>query len=141
MHVTGNTLRHRDSLYFLWGKHLQCGKLNSGCTILKVIIMVMHGIVKQSAKKPWMLLRQKNLFKKNSVLNIHHFREENCTNLSACLLLEAISSFNAFQYSLQKKLGNFFKSVNLQFNMVGQWDDDMIVPLSDGPRIIWIDWK
>ena len=24
MHVTGNTLRHRDSLHILWGKHLQC---------------------------------------------------------------------------------------------------------------------
>ena len=24
MHVTGNTLRHRDSLHFLRGKHLQC---------------------------------------------------------------------------------------------------------------------
>ena len=24
MHVTGNTLQHRDSLHFLWGKHLQC---------------------------------------------------------------------------------------------------------------------
>ena len=24
MHVTGNKLRHRDSLHFLWGKHLQC---------------------------------------------------------------------------------------------------------------------
>ena len=24
MHITGNTLRHRDSLHFLWGKHLQC---------------------------------------------------------------------------------------------------------------------
>ena len=24
MHVTGNTLRYRDSLHFLWGKHLQC---------------------------------------------------------------------------------------------------------------------
>ena len=24
MLITGNTLRHRDSLQFLWGKHLQC---------------------------------------------------------------------------------------------------------------------
>ena len=24
MHVTGNTMRHRASLHFLWGKHLQC---------------------------------------------------------------------------------------------------------------------
>ena len=24
MHGTGNTLQHRDSLHFLWGKHLQC---------------------------------------------------------------------------------------------------------------------
>ena len=31
------------------------------------------------------------------------------------------------------------KSVNLQFNTVGRWDDDMIVPPSDGPMIIWID--
>ena len=29
MHVTGNTLRHRDSLHFLWGKHLQCTKFLS----------------------------------------------------------------------------------------------------------------
>ena len=34
------------------------------------------------------------------------------------------------------------KSVNLQFNMVGRRDDDMIVPPpSDGPMIIWIDWE
>ena len=33
------------------------------------------------------------------------------------------------------------KSVNLQFNTVGRWDDDMIVPPSDGPMIIWIDWE
>ena len=24
MHITGNILEHRDSLHFLWGKHLQC---------------------------------------------------------------------------------------------------------------------
>ena len=24
MLITGNTLQHRDSLHFLWGKHLQC---------------------------------------------------------------------------------------------------------------------
>ena len=33
------------------------------------------------------------------------------------------------------------KSVNLQFNKVGRQDDDMIVPPSDGPMIIWIDWE
>ena len=33
------------------------------------------------------------------------------------------------------------KSVNLQFNTVWRRDDDMIVPPSDGPMIIWIDWK
>ena len=30
MHVTGNTLRHRDSLHFLWGKHLQCTRVKVG---------------------------------------------------------------------------------------------------------------
>ena len=30
-------------------------------------------------------------------------------------------------------------SVNLQFNMVERWDDDMIVPPSDGPMFILID--
>ena len=29
MHVTGNTLQHRDSLHFLWGKHLQCSEINA----------------------------------------------------------------------------------------------------------------
>ena len=33
------------------------------------------------------------------------------------------------------------KSVNLQFNTAGRRDDDMIVPLSDDPMIIWIDWE
>ena len=33
------------------------------------------------------------------------------------------------------------KSVNLQFNTVGRRDNDMIVPPSDGPMIIWIDWE
>ena len=28
MHVTENTLRHRDSPHLLWGKHLQCGTRN-----------------------------------------------------------------------------------------------------------------
>ena len=32
-------------------------------------------------------------------------------------------------------------SVNLQFNTVGRWDDDMIVPPSDGPMFILIDWE
>ena len=79
--------------------------------VSKGILKAMHGIVKQSAKKPWMLLRQKHLFGKNSVENIHHL--ENCTNLIACLLLEAISSFNAFQYPLTKKLGNSFQILSL----------------------------
>ena len=33
------------------------------------------------------------------------------------------------------------KSVNLKFNTVGRRDDDMIVPPSDGPMIISIDWE
>ena len=32
-------------------------------------------------------------------------------------------------------------SVNLQFNTAGRRDDDMIVPLSNGPMTIWIDWE
>ena len=30
VHVTGNTLPHRDSLHFLWGKYLQCSYLHLG---------------------------------------------------------------------------------------------------------------
>ena len=37
--------------------------------------------------------------------------------------------------------GPVLKSVNLQFNTAGRWDDNMIVPPSDGPMIIWIDWE
>ena len=33
------------------------------------------------------------------------------------------------------------KSDNLQYNTVGQLDDAMIVPPSDGPMLILIDWK
>ena len=33
------------------------------------------------------------------------------------------------------------KSDNLQYKMLGQWNDGMIVPLSDGPMIIFIDWE
>ena len=36
---------------------------------------------------------------------------------------------------------DLMKPVNLQFNTVGRWDDDMIVTPSDGPMIIWIDWE
>ena len=32
-------------------------------------------------------------------------------------------------------------SVNFQFNTVGRQDDDMIVPPSDRPMFIWIDWE
>ena len=33
------------------------------------------------------------------------------------------------------------KSVNLQFNTVGRRDDNMIVPPSDGPMFILINWE
>ena len=33
------------------------------------------------------------------------------------------------------------KSDNLQYNMVGRQDDGMIVPPSDGPMFILIDWE
>ena len=41
----------------------------------------------------------------------------------------------------QSSYNKVLKSVNLQFNTVGRWDNDMIVPPSDGPMIIWIDWE
>ena len=47
------------------------------------------------------------------------------------------SNNNAQDYLTIKGL----KSVNLQSNTVGRRDDDMIVPLSDGPIIFWIDWE
>ena len=34
-----------------------------------------------------------------------------------------------------------YKSDNLQYNTVGQRDDSMIVPPSDGPMFILIDWE
>ena len=40
--------------------------------------------------------------------------------------------------SVQKYL-TVVKSVNLQFNTAGRWDDDMIVPPSDGPMFFLID--
>ena len=47
---------------------------------------------------------------------------------------------------VSKELNHFgviagLKSVNLQFNTVERRDDNMIVPSSDGPMIIWIDWE
>ena len=33
------------------------------------------------------------------------------------------------------------KSDNLQYNTVGQWVHGMIVPPSDGPMFILIDWE
>ena len=44
------------------------------------------------------------------------------------------------QASTEKRIV-FMNSVNLWFNTVGQRDDDMIVPLSDGPMFILIDWE
>ena len=67
--------------------------------------IVEYRIVKQSAKKPWMLTRQENLFRKNSVR--YTWLTLNCGNLSACLLLEAICTFNALQFGLRRKFGNF----------------------------------
>ena len=32
-------------------------------------------------------------------------------------------------------------SDSLQYNMVGRWNDNMIVPPSDGPMLIVIDWE
>ena len=34
-----------------------------------------------------------------------------------------------------------YKSVNLRYITVGRLDDDMIVPPSDGPMFILIDWE
>ena len=31
-------------------------------------------------------------------------------------------------------------SDSLQYNMVGQWNNSMIFPPSDGPMLIFIDW-
>ena len=36
---------------------------------------------------------------------------------------------------------NHIKSVNLRYITVGRLDDDMIVPLSDGPMFILINWE
>ena len=33
------------------------------------------------------------------------------------------------------------KSDNLQYNMVGRWDDSMIVRQSDAPMFVLIDWE
>ena len=55
--------------------------------------------------------------------------------------------FSHIKRTRGEKINKYFasplilKSVNLQFNTVGRWDDDMIVPPSDGPMIIWIDWE
>ena len=37
--------------------------------------------------------------------------------------------------------GSSFKSVNLRYITVGWLDDDMIVPPSDGPMFILINWE
>ena len=34
-----------------------------------------------------------------------------------------------------------YKYNNLQYNTVGRWSDGMIIPLSDGPMFILIDWE
>ena len=33
------------------------------------------------------------------------------------------------------------ESDNLQYNTVGRWNDGMIIPPSDGPMFIFIDWE
>ena len=38
---TGNTLRHRDSLHFLWGKHLQCS-LSKNKVIMGLVLVVTY---------------------------------------------------------------------------------------------------
>ena len=40
MHITGNTLRHRDSPHFLWGKHLQCRNNQLCLAILEIYLTV-----------------------------------------------------------------------------------------------------
>ena len=50
-----------------------------------------------------------------------------------CLCLG--KSINACHYTQD------YKSENLQYNMVGRWVDGMIVPPSDGPMFILIDWE
>ena len=61
-------------------------------------------------------------------------------NIKYCFLTSRHSNLDEFVHADMARKTDF-KSVNLQFNTVGRWDDDMIVPPSDGPMIIWIDWE
>ena len=49
--------------------------------------------------------------------------------------------FLLFLHESNPSEGPFLNSVNLWFNTVGRRDDDMIVPPSDGPMFILIDWE
>ena len=46
-----------------------------------------------------------------------------------------------YTYNNYVQLGQYLNSVNLWFDTVGRRDDDMIVPPSDGPMFILIDWE
>ena len=47
----------------------------------------------------------------------------------------------ALRLKILKKRLNHIKSENLQYNTLGQWVDGAIVPPSDGPMFILIDWE
>ena len=64
---------------------------------------------------------------------IRAFLRKNMHNFQGVLLLSS-------EAKVQQAVRDIhIKSVNLQFNTVGRWDDDMIDPPSDGPMFILID--
>ena len=98
------------------------GNRDVRCKIAFYLVVMLRGVFKFRNS----IANLAKAFKSESQELLHY------RNDAFCLLLLMPNPSAIFKY---------IKSVNLQFNTVGRRDNNMIVPPSDGPMIIWIDWE
>ena len=69
------------------------------------------------------------------IKNILNVFKINCTHSKDIVRVQF------FLYMLKREILPSKLALYLQYNTVGQWVHGMIVPLSDGPMFILIDWE
>ena len=74
-------------------------------------------------------------------IEVLHSQDEERTSKMIMILNGFLSTVHTYILFLTKNFINVQKSDNLQYSMMGRWDDNMIVPQSDGPSFILIDWE
>ena len=97
MHVTGYPVQHRDSLHFLWGKHLQCRSLqwfNSDFVCICLSDLSLEG---NWHKNDW------SIFFCHKLSNLQNFLELTKTTI--------LPNFSAFSYIISFVLISFLTQI------------------------------